>query len=161
MLEHRCEAIATFSLPDILRHLWQEVGMVLALWGCIGLVLVIGLYFFRMPVLVLPRLFVAFSAAGVSTALSCDVGAGETEEASGSLLVALLTAFPALGPEEPAVPLMACPVERVLPAKPGAAAPPDALPAPDPAAVCAWASEVPPTSTLTMTKTHFMTRSSA
>src|SRR5689334_18297923 len=68
-----------------------------------------------MPVLVLPRLFAAFSAAGVSTALSCDVGAGETEEASGSLLVALLTAFPALGPEEPAVPLMACPVERVLP----------------------------------------------
>lgn len=111
--------------------------------------------------LVLPKLFAAFSAAGVSTALSRDVGAGETEEASGSLLLALLIALPALGPEEPAVPLMACPVEKELPAKPGAAAPPEGLPAPDPAAVCARANEVPPTSTLKTTKTHFITRSSA
>jgi len=33
-----------------------------------------GSYFLRMPVSVLPKLFVALLAAGVSTALSCEVG---------------------------------------------------------------------------------------
>src|SRR5690349_22853441 len=74
-------------------------------------------HFLRMPVSVLPRLFVASLAAGVLTALSCEVGACVTEEASGSLPAApLLIALPGLGAEEPAVPLMACPVDRVPPA---------------------------------------------
>jgi hypothetical protein len=46
-------------------------------------------YFLRMPTSVLPRFFMARSAAGVSTALSWEVGAGLTEEASTSPVAAL------------------------------------------------------------------------
>ena len=73
-------------------------------------------YFLRMPMSVLPKLFMARSAAGVSTALSWEVGAGLTEEASTSPVAAWLSALPTLGLEEPAVPLMVCPVDRVPPA---------------------------------------------
>src|SRR4030095_5356602 len=73
-------------------------------------------YFLRMPMSVLPKFFMARSAAGVSTALSWEVGAGLTEEASTSPVAAWLSALPTLAPEEPPVPLMVCPVDKVLPA---------------------------------------------
>lgn len=73
-------------------------------------------FFFRIPISVLPKFSMARSAAGVSTALSWEVGAGLTEEASASPVAAWLSALPSLGPEEPPVPLMVCPVDKVLPA---------------------------------------------
>jgi hypothetical protein len=61
-----------------------------------------GSYFLRMPVSGLLKLFVALLAAGVSTALSCEVGGWVIEEAPPSLPVALwLSALPGLGPEDP------------------------------------------------------------
>jgi len=63
---------------------------------------------------VLPKFFMARLAAGVSTALSCDVGACVTEEASTSPPVAACpSALPPFGLEELAVPLMVCPVDSV------------------------------------------------
>ncbi|OSJ31951.1 hypothetical protein BSZ19_20300 [Bradyrhizobium japonicum] len=56
-------------------------------------------YFLRMPISVLPKFFMARSAAGVSTALSWEVGAGLTEEASTSPVAAWLSALPTLGLE--------------------------------------------------------------
>ena len=71
-------------------------------------------FFLRMPTSVLPKFFMARLAAGVSTALSCDVGACVTEEASTSPPVAACpSALPPFGLEELAVPLMVCPVDSV------------------------------------------------
>jgi hypothetical protein len=73
----------------------------------------------RMPVLVLPKLFVALFAAGVSTALPCE-GAPCVAETVPRLLpvVPWLSALLVFGPAEPPVPLIVCPFERTLPAAP-------------------------------------------
>jgi hypothetical protein len=117
-----------------------------------------------MPISVLLRFFMARSAAGVSTALSWEVGAGLTEEASTSPVAALLSELPRLGPEEPPVPLMVCPVDKVLLAEPmdpvavvPLAAEPPLL---DPPPLWAEASEEPPTSKIKITAMWFTERSS-
>jgi hypothetical protein len=108
----------------------------------------------RMPVSVLPMLFVALFAAGVSTALPCEAAPCVAEVAAPILLpvVPWFSALLVLGPGEPPVPLMVCPLERVPPA-----APPEpvvavplaaALPPLDPPAICAKASEEWPRSKL-------------
>ena len=97
-------------------------------------------YFLRMPVLVLPKSFVAPPAAGVSTAFPCD-GAPWVAEVAPMLLpvVPWFSALLVFGPGEPPVPLIVWPLDKVPPGEPVepvAAVPlaPEPLP-PDPPAL--------------------------
>jgi hypothetical protein len=91
-------------------------------------------YFFSKPASVLLRLCVALFAAGVSTALPCDVAAGPVPGAFGApkLLPRLpwRRAFEVLGPGDPPVPLMVLPFDNVDP---------DVPDVPDDPALCARA----------------------
>jgi hypothetical protein len=81
-------------------------------------------YFLRIPVSVLLRLCVALLAAGVSTALPCDDGAGPAPPVCGAPrllpVVPRLRAFAVLGPGDPPVPLIVLPFESDDPAAPPA-----------------------------------------